>query len=185
MDSKNNSRFMRRLARLPRDIRLRDGGRLRLRELRPRDRDLLKAFFFRCSPESIRWRFFGSIKLLSDGLLNYLSDGDGVRHAALIITERVGDKETIVAEGRYVCFKDRPAGADVALLVADGMRRRGIATLLVQELMEIGRANGVTDFSGDVLSDNREMLSLIKKMFRSLTSKISSGVIHFEIPITR
>lgn len=176
---------LQRFERLPRDIRLRDGCTLRLRELRPRDRDLLKAFFYRCSPESIRRRFFGSIKLLSDGRLNYLSDGDGVRHAALIITERQGDDETIVGEGRYVCFKDRPSAADLALLVEDRMRNRGIATMLIQELIEIGRANGVTDFSGDVLSDNREMLSLIRKMFRNLTSKISSGVIHFEIPLKR
>jgi len=145
----------------------------------------LKEFFYRCSPESIRRRFFGSIKLLSDGLLNYLSDGDGVRHAALIITERKGEDERIVGEGRYVCLRDRPSAADLALLVEDRMRRHGIATLLIQELIEIGRANGVTDFSGDVLSDNREMLSLIRKMFRTLTSKISSGVIHFEISLKR
>jgi len=176
---------LQRFERLPRDIRLRDGCTLRLRELRPRDRDLLKAFFYRCSPESIRRRFFGSIKLLSDGRLNYLSDGDGVRHATLIITERQGADETIVGEGRYVCFKDRPSAADLALLVEDRMRNRGIATMLIQALIEIGRANGVTDFSGDVLSDNREMLSLIRKMFRNLTSKISSGVIHFEIPLKR
>src|SRR5262249_18621270 len=125
-----NKFSLRRCKRLPRDIRLSDGCMLRLRELRPRDRDQLKAFFCRCSPESIRRRFFGSIKLLSDGLLNYLSDGDGVRHAALIITQIEGDDETIIGEGRYVCFKDRPSAADLALLVEDRMRRRGIATLL-------------------------------------------------------
>ncbi|MGH9832987.1 MAG: hypothetical protein ACRD9Y_08215 [Blastocatellia bacterium] len=40
-----------------RDLLLRDGAMLRLRALRPTDRDGLKALLSRCSPESIRYRF--------------------------------------------------------------------------------------------------------------------------------
>jgi hypothetical protein len=69
---------------------LRDGSKVRLHELRCRDRELLKAFFAGCSPESIRYRFLSSIKSLSDGLLDYLADGDGLRHVALICTQGEG-----------------------------------------------------------------------------------------------
>src|SRR5215470_263990 len=105
------------LALLPQEVRLRDGCRLRLRELRSEDRERLKAFFDRCSPEAIRYRFMSSIKAPSDSLLDYLADADGLRHVALIITEGEGADEKIVAEGRYVIFKERPSAADIAFLV--------------------------------------------------------------------
>jgi acetyltransferase len=169
--------------RLPRDVRLRDGWKLRLRELRPEDRNLLRAFFESCSPESIRRRFLSSIRWFSEGLLDYLVNGDGHQHVALILTQGEGDNEKIVAEGRYVVQKDRPACADAAFLVADEMQRHGIATMLIHELTQIGCCNGVTHVSVEVLYDNWEMVSLIRKMFHSRSSKIRNGLISLEIPI--
>jgi GNAT superfamily N-acetyltransferase len=88
-----------------------------------------------------------------------------------------------VAEGRYVCFNDRPEVADVALLVVDQMQRRGIGTLLVENLTEIARRNGVTRLSADVLADNRGMLSLLRKTRFPVSSAVSQGVMHFELRI--
>ena len=173
----------RQLVRFPRDIRLRDGSKVRLHELRSRDRERLKGFFAGCSPEAIRYRFLSSIKGPSDSLLDYLADADGSHHFALIATHGQGDEEKIVAEGRYVTFKDRPYSAEIALLVLGEMQRRGIATLLIRELMEIGCSRGVTRFSADVLADNRAILSLLRKMGHPLSATVSQGVIHLEFPI--
>jgi acetyltransferase len=166
-----------------RDIRLSDGRWLRLRELRLTDRGRLKAFLERYSPESIRCRFLSSIRWFSDGLLDHLANVDGQDHFALVVTQDEGDAEKIVAEGRYVIQKDRPACADVAFLVAEDLRRRGIARLLMRELMEIGRSKGVTQVSVDVLYDNLQMVSLIRRMFRTRSARIRNGLIHFDIPI--
>jgi GNAT superfamily N-acetyltransferase len=171
------------LARFPRDIRLRDGSELRLRELRSGDRELLKAFFDSCSPKAIYYRFLSPIRSLSDELLDTLTDADGSRHAALIMTWGERGDEMIVAEARYIVLKEQPEAADVAFLVADDMRRRGIATILMQELMEIASRNGVTCFSADILAENWAMLSLLRKTGLSGSGRINHGVIHFEIPI--
>ena len=165
------------------EIRLRDGSTLRVRTLRKADRERLKAFFARCSEDAIRYRFMSSIKAPSDSLLDYLSDVDGSRHVALIVTRGIGDTESIVAEGRYAMFPEQADSADIAFLVLDEMRRRGIATLLFQRLIEIATRNGVHCFSADVLADNRPMLSLIRKTSNPISRVISSGVIHFEIPL--
>ena len=170
----------RQLARFPRGIRLRDGCKVRLQELRSRDRELLKEFFARCSPEAIRYRFLCSIKGPSDSLLDYLADADGSHHVALIVKQGQGDDEKIVAECRYVVLKDRPYAADIAVLVLDEMQRRGIATLLIHELMEIACSRGVTRFSADVLADNRAMLSVFRKIVHPLSSTVTQGVIHIE-----
>lgn len=171
------------LVRPPRDIRLRDGRKLRLRPLCSGDRELLSAFLARCSPEAIRYRFLSSMKSVPESLLDYLANSDGCRHVSLILTQREADEEMIVAEGRYVVFNERPVIADIAFLVADEFRRRGIATLLIDELIPIACRNGVTHFSADVLADNNAMISLLRRTGLALSGKISSGVIHFEMPI--
>jgi GNAT superfamily N-acetyltransferase len=171
------------LARFPRDIRMRDGSKLRLRELRSSDREMLKAFFESCSPEAIRYRFMAPLRSLPDGLLDSLANADGSRQVALILTKGAGNDEMIVAEGRYVMFEDRPGVADVAFLVADDFRRRGIATLLIEELMEIASRNGVKQFSVDVLGDNWAMLALLRKLGLSGSGRVSQGVVRFEIPV--
>lgn len=168
----------------PRDIRLRDGRQLRLRLLGSGDRELLRAFFARCSAEAIRYRFLSPMNSIPHTLVDYLADSDGSRHVALILTQREAGEEMIVAEGRYVVFNERPVIADIAFLVADEFRRRGIATLLIDELIPIACRNGVTHLSADVLADNNAMISLLRRTGLALSGKISSGVIHFEMPIT-
>jgi GNAT superfamily N-acetyltransferase len=165
------------------EIRLRDGSTLRLRNLRKTDKELFRAFFERCSEEAIRFRFMSSIRAPSDSLLGYLSDVDGSRHVALIVTQGFGGSESIVAEGRYAAVPEQAHTADLAFLVHDEMRRRGIATLLLHRLSEIARRNGIDCFSADVLADNRAMLSLIGKNTNPSARIISSGVIHYEIPL--
>jgi GNAT superfamily N-acetyltransferase len=164
-------------------IRLRNPSTLRLRNLRIDDRERLRAFFASCSEEAIRFRFMSSIKAPSDSLLDYLSDVDGYQHVALIVTREFAACETIVAEGRYVMLREQPNSADIAFIVLDEMQRRGIGTLLLQQLSEIASRNGVGYFSADVLADNLPMLSLIRKTTIPSSRIVGSGVIHFEIPV--
>lgn len=171
------------VAYFPRNVRLDDGSLLRLRELRPRDRERLKSFFARCTPQAIRYRFHSPIKSVSGSLLDYLANSDGSRHVALIVTRRAEHQEMILGEARYVVLNDRPAVADVAVLIADELQRRGIATLLFRELMEIACRNGVSHFNADVQADNRAMIALLRKISNSLSASVSTGVIHFEVPI--
>jgi RimJ/RimL family protein N-acetyltransferase len=168
---------------IDKEIRLQDRSTIRLRELHRGSREKLKAFFSRCSPEAIRYRFMSSIKALSDSLLDYLANPDGSRHVALILAQQEGEDERIVAEGRYVVLKEQPNVADIGVLVVDDMQRRGIATLLIRELTEIALSNGVTRFNADVLADNRAMISLLRKTYRPVSTTINYGVIHYELSI--
>lgn len=170
---------------IDRQIRLQDGSTLWLRKLHRGNREKLQAFFSRCSPEAIRYRFMSSIRVLSDSLLDYLADVDGSRHVALIVTQQDGEDERIVGEGRYVALKEQPEAADIALLVADDMQRQGIATLLIRELTEIAWSHGVTHFRADVLADNRAMISLFRKLYRPVATTVNFGVIHYELSIAR
>jgi RimJ/RimL family protein N-acetyltransferase len=169
---------------LPRNISLVDGLSLQLRELRNDDRRRLEIFFSLCSAGAIYYRFLSPFHSFSDGLLNHLTSVDGSRHTALVLIQEEGDEEMIVAEGRYVAFEERPSVADIAFLVIDNLQRRGIATLLIRELKKIACSNGISHFSADILADNRPMLSLLRKVGNHRPGTVTSGVIHYEIPIS-
>jgi acetate---CoA ligase (ADP-forming) len=172
-----------------RDLLLRDGALLRMRALRSTDRLGLKALFERCSPETIRYRFLYSLKVLTEEMLDHLVNLDGARNLALVVTMGEGEHEQIVAVGRYQvlgalgALADAGEVAEVSFLVEDALQRRGIGTQLLDALAELARAHGITRFSADVLSDNRNMLSVFRKAGYALAGSTSYGVTHLEFPI--
>jgi succinyl-CoA synthetase alpha subunit/GNAT superfamily N-acetyltransferase len=167
------------------DLLLRDGAALRLRSMRRNDRQALKDLFARCSPESIRFRFLHPVKELTEDMLDMLIDIDGSRHVALVVIQGEGRDERVVAVGRYQVGADAPGVAEVSFLVEDAMQRRGIGTLLLDTLAELAREHGVTRFSADVLSDNRQMLSVFRKAGYALSATTSYGVTQLEFPIAQ
>ncbi|MFN7945792.1 MAG: GNAT family N-acetyltransferase [Blastocatellia bacterium] len=163
-----------------RDLKLADGTVLHLRLLRPDDRHELKRLFARCSPESIRFRFLHQVKALTEEALDHLTNVDGARHIALAVTYR----HHIIAVGRYQVQADRLEVAEVSFLVEDAWQKRGIGTQLLNMLVELAHAHGITRFSADVLTDNILMLSVFRKAGYALCSSTSYGVTHLEFPIT-
>ena len=169
----------------PLDVLMRDGSILRMRPLQQEDREALLDLFNRCSPETKRFRFLRMITSLPDSMLDQLVAVDGRRHVALVVLHGEGEEEKVVAVGRYHALPERPEVAEVSFLVEDAMQRKGIGTVLLDTLAEIGRDNGITRFSADVLADNRIMLSVFRKAGYAITSGISYGVTHLEFPILR
>ena len=166
-----------------RDLLLRDGAMLRLRPLRPEDREKLKGLVARCSPESIRFRFLHPVKELTNETLNYLVNVDNARRVALVVTEGEAEQERIVAVGRYFSQEHNPDSAEVSFLVEDAMQRRGIGTLLLDTLVELAQQQDIKYFSADVLTDNRQMLSVFRKAGYGISSSTTYGVTHLEFPI--
>lgn len=169
----------------PMDVLMRDGSILRMRPLQPEDREALIRLFNRCSQDTKRFRFLRMITSLPDSMLDQLVTVDGRDNVALVVLQGKDADEEIVAVGRYHLMPDRHEVAEVSFLVEDAMQRRGIGTVLLDTLAEIGRENGIDYFSADVLADNRTMLSVFRKAGYAITSGISYGVTHLEFPISR
>lgn len=182
--SLNNESSINSLADFCKDLLLRDGTMLKLRPLCHDDKSGLIKLFKRCSPESIRYRFLSTIKSLPNEMLERLLTVDGATQVALVVVPLEGADERIIAVGRYNAEKARPAVAEVAFLVEDAFQKRGIGTLLLDNLADIARDHGITHFSADVLVDNHVMLSVFRKAGYALASSASYGVTHLEFPIT-
>ncbi len=89
----------------------------------------------------------------------------------------------IVADGRY----DRVPGttsAEVAFVVGDAWRRRGIATLLFDELVVLATGHGIDEFVAETLAENHAMLRVFAKTGLVTGQRIDSGVYELRMPLT-
>src|SRR5262245_46237052 len=167
------------------DAILRDGASVHLRALRPTDRAELARGFAELSPEAVYFRFFRAKMRLTENELRDFTELDFVKRAAIVATRRIGDSERIVAIARYAVTDGAPAPphrAELAFTVGDAFQGRGLGTLLLEHLVVIARANGITEFEADVLGENNRMLGVFAKSGFRVTRSLAGGVFHVTFP---
>lgn len=142
---------------------LRDGGRIVVRSLQPGDRDEIAAGYEQLSPASRRLRFFNAPDHLSERLLDYLIDVDGVDRVALVARAIDEPGTPGVAVARYAREPQDPSTAEAAVTVLDTQRNRGIATILLTSLVDAAVANGITTFTASVMWENEMLLDALRE----------------------
>ncbi len=160
------------------DTILSDGRTVAIRPIKPSDADRIEAFHGRLSPESIYFRFFTPMPKLSEAMLSRFVNVDYVDRMALIAL--LGD--VIVAVARY----DRLPGsgtAEVAFLVDDAHQGRGLATLMLEFLVEAAREAGIHRFIADTLPENARMLRVFRDAGFADTRAFEDGVIRVAFDI--
>lgn len=154
---------------------MRDGTVAHLRPIRPSDEDGLQEFHSRQSEESIYLRFFAPLKQISERDLHRFTHVDYVDRVALVVLMR-GD---IIGIGRY----DRisPRSAEVAFNISDHFQGKGIGSVLLEHLAAIARDMGITEFTAEVLPQNRKMLQVFSDaatrfvvVWRTVSSRCTS-----------
>ena len=155
-----------------------DGSTAVLRPIRPTDAAALEAFHLRQSPDSRYYRYFSPKPELSDAELERFTTVDFVDRAAFVIEEH-GE---FIAWASYERWKNR-GDAEVAFMVDDRHRGKGIATLLLEHLAAVARENGIEQFTAQTLADNRGMLAVFAKAGWPLHRRFDSGVIDVDFPL--
>lgn len=140
-----------------------DGTTVCIRPVRPADRDQVEGLYTEMSPENLRLRFFTTGRSSASAAADRACAPPRLGHRALLA--EAGGQLLGLAEYE-TC--GAPATADLAIAVADGRHRRGVGTLLVEHLVSAARADGVTAFTADALSENREVLRLFADLGLSL-----------------
>jgi len=158
-----------------------DGVPVRVRSIRPDDRERLLRFFDGLTEMSIRSRFLGCKTSLSERELAYFAEPEPDRHAAIVATADLVEGKEIVGVARYIRLEgDRPAPgprAEVAVTVADALQGRGLGTLLFLRLTAMARSQGIVVFEADVFADNRRMLSMLRRNTRVTSWDVQAGVV--------
>lgn len=163
---------------------LRDGGSVRVRAVRPDDRERLLEAFERLSEQSLYMRFFTAKKALSERELDFFTRLDFVNHVGLAVTLREDNRERIIGIGRYIVVEgpwDRPR-AEVAFTVVDEHQGRGIGTLLLEHLANLARDRGVREFDADVIGENQPMLKVFLHSGLPVRRSTDAGVVHLSFP---
>ena len=159
----------------PEFVAVGDGEELLVRPISPADKDRLAGAFDRLSPESRYRRFFAPLERLSEQDLRYLTELDHHDHEAFVAIEPGTD--WIVGVARYV-RSDDPSEAEVAVVVADPWQGRGIATALLDRLVDRAREEGIDHFVALVLSDNTGALELFSSLASAESVARRSGSGH-------
>jgi len=135
------------------------GLRMSIRPLGPDDKRLLANGFERLSPKSRYRRFFRPLDRLSARDLVYLTEIDHHDHEALAAIEP--ETGHLIGVARYVRSHESDQ-AEVSVVVGDPWQGRGVATALLEQLVERARAGGIARFVALVMEDNTEALKLFE-----------------------
>lgn len=160
---------------------LRDGSRVRIRQGRPTDAELLVRGFARLSPDSRYRRFLRPLPELDEGTVRYLTDVDHNEHEAMVALDEESQEGLGVA--RYVRDPERPDAAEVAVTVIDDWQGRGLGTLLLEVISARARQEGIKTFTALVLAENRDMLDLIAGLGPVRIIDRATGTVELEVPI--
>jgi acetyltransferase len=140
-----------------------DGRDILIRPIRPEDAEIEDTFVRNLSPQSKYFRFMHALQELTPEMLVRFTQIDYDREMAFIATTEFNGKEAEIAVGRYVSNPDGRS-CEIALVVGDEWRRKGIGMRILIALMEVAKMAGLQSMEGEVLTDNTGMLSLARKM---------------------
>jgi hypothetical protein len=145
---------------------LADGTRILVRTIRPSDAPALREAFHRLSPSSKYRRFFGGVTELSDEMLAYLTNVDGVSHFAIVATLESNDlkSESGIGVARFVRLEGEPSVAEAAVTVVDEMQSKGVARILLATLAIAATERGVERFRGAILASNAPVRAILAEV---------------------
>ena len=137
------------------------GEPLTIRPIRPEDAPAHDAFFHRLSPEAVRLRFFAALRELTPAQLARFTRLD-YEHEMALIAVREATAETVgVAR---ISRADEPGVGEFAVVVQADMQGRGLATHLLQRLLDWARRHAVREVVGEILAENEHMLELARHL---------------------
>ena len=177
-------------AELERDVPLPDGSQIHVRPIRPDDAPRLQALHSRLSRDSIYFRFFSPLPVLTDDRAAYFATVDYAQRMALVAVDRPGGTmpdqpshdEEIAAVARYDLLAD--GRAEVALLVEDRFQHHGVGTALFRALIDAARARSVPALVANVLPENTRMLHLLQESGLPLRRRRAGGYLAIEIDLS-
>ena|ERR1700682_669815 len=153
-------------------------GHVGLARLESKDGMQLRRFFDRLSPETLYRRFHSPIMRPEQAQPARLLDLDHHDREAVVA---VSGGE-IVGVARYARVRGADT-AEVAIVVADGWQRQGLATRMLSALGELALEAGVRQFFLSMQADNAPVLRLVQRLYPDAALLHDQGLCETTVPI--
>jgi GNAT superfamily N-acetyltransferase len=142
------------------------------------DKEKIRRMFSRLSSKSIYRRFHLPYSEVPEQTLALVLDIDHCDKKSLVALA----EEEIIAHVMYVRL-GASRDAEVAFVVEDGWQSKGVGKLLLTHIAEEALLRGVDTFTGEVLGENRRVLSLLNAVFADVEYVIRDGLYRFRVPL--
>ena len=139
-----------------------DGPELLVRPIKPSDEEMMRRLFYSFSDESKFLRYFSNIKTMPHNNMQKYVSVDYQNVLAIVAVLQRGNTERIIAEARMASYPGEDV-FDMAFLVDEDFQGKGIASFMLDYLIQIARERGIRNLTADVLSQNNKMIAVFKK----------------------
>jgi acyl-CoA synthetase (NDP forming)/RimJ/RimL family protein N-acetyltransferase len=159
---------------------LADGTTVEIRPAGPDDTHAVRRFHELMSPDNLYLRFFSASRQAAEHEARRVCRPPDPAHASLLAL--LGDEVVGVASYEVT---GSPGAAEVAFAVGDDFHGRGIATLLLEHLVSVGRARQIQVFSAQTLPENIAMLRVFSDAGLVVHRRLVDDVIEVTMPLPR
>ncbi len=135
---------------------LKNGVKVTLRPIKPEDENRFNALFKSLSLQSVRFRFFETIKEMSHDTLSRYCNLDYDREIAIVAEL---DDRSLIGVVRLIFDAERKQG-EFAVMVSDSWHGLGLGSKLVDYILDIGKDLKLESIYSDVSPENTKMLNL-------------------------
>jgi GNAT superfamily N-acetyltransferase len=92
----------------------------------------------------------------------------------------------VVGDGRYAAIgEEKSKHAELAFIVAEPYRGRGVASLLLRHLAQIAQQAGLVAFEADVLAYNEPLLTVLQRAAFPIHREHQGDIVHVTLWLTQ
>ncbi|MBI1785369.1 GNAT family N-acetyltransferase, partial [Candidatus Sumerlaeota bacterium] len=164
-------------------VKLSDGRALLVRPIRPEDEPAHHVFHSRLTPDDIHFRFFGLVREFPHSQMARFTQIDYAREMAFIATapDPQGAAETLGVV-RVATDPDN-LRAEFAIIIRSDLKGHGLGHLLLDKIIRYCRARGTHEIVGEVMEDNKAMLTLAHHLGFKTAGFPEGGVVRLKLEL--
>jgi RimJ/RimL family protein N-acetyltransferase len=160
------------------EVSLEEGRRVRVRPLRPADRERYVKAVAALSPRSRYLRFASPMPKMSERQVDLMMQVDGEQQVAYAALNP--EESALVGVARYIRTPERSNVAEVAIAIADDWQGRGLGRMLLTHLIEHARAADLEGLVAMSLSENHVAARLSRRAGFAVAER--DGIyVHYEM----
>jgi RimJ/RimL family protein N-acetyltransferase len=166
---------------LERHVTLRDGEKVLIRQLKPKDAALYPDFLSEVTHDDLRLRFFSSMRELSPELIDKLVHYDPSHAMAFIAIDEDDGKMLGVVR----LHDDREdVHGEFAILLRSRLKGHGLGWLMMKHMIAFAKERGLATIDGQVLCENLTMLQMCGELGFHVADDEERGVKRVTLPLS-